>query len=76
MDAASFQTARANLEALLAERVETLEGVSDDLRPDGLPQDWVDGLGALLEPQRSELAALISNDAPGWARALRDLLVA
>lgn len=74
MDAERFASIRAGLPDALA--MESLEVMSDDIRPDGLPQNWVDDIQNLTANQRAILAGDIPNDSPAWALALRDLLEA
>lgn len=76
MDAARFQQARDALARLLADDVQTLDGVSPDLREDGLPQNWVDDIPNLTPEQRATLAGDIPQDSPAWAEALRGHLEA
>jgi hypothetical protein len=75
MDAGRFQAVRDALDTLLSEGVQTLDGMSNDMREDGLPQNWVDDITNLTQQQRQTLANDIPNDAPAWALTLRAHLV-
>jgi hypothetical protein len=74
VDAERFAAIRAGLPDTLT--MESLGSLSDDIRPDGLPQNWVDDIENLTTEQRAILAGDIPNESPSWALALRDLLVA
>lgn len=76
MDADRFQAVRGALARLLTEGVQSLNELSSDVRPDGLPQNWVDDIQNLTASQRAELATDIPAVAPAWAVALRGHLVA
>lgn len=75
MDAERFQRVRDALALLLSDEVQSLDDISDDIREDGLPQNWVDDIQNLIAQQREDLASDIPEDAPAWADALRGHLL-
>lgn len=76
MDAERFQRARESLAALLDEGVESLDDFVSSLRPDGLPQDWIDDIPNLTVEQCAVLAGDIPDGSPTWALTLRNHLTA
>jgi len=73
MDALEFSDLRASLPYLL--ELDSLVGTNPDIRPDSLPQNWIDDMVRLSPEQRETLAGDIPGGAPAWALALRDLLL-
>lgn len=74
MDAVAFSRALDTPQALAAAGVEDLSAIATVNRPDGLPQDWVDGLASLSPEQAVTLKSELDQVPLPWASALAAML--
>ena len=74
MDPVEFQKAQDRLQVLIDEGVDDLVPFCGPVRPDGLPQDWVDGLSDLTASQKQILKDQLTGFSPTWGQSMHGML--
>jgi translation elongation factor EF-4 len=75
MESARFSQVESALQSLIDAGIENLDSLSDDIRADGLPQNWVDDIPNLDAGQKTELRALLFDSTYQWCISLHNLLL-
>lgn len=75
MESVRFEDVKAALQRLLDTDVQSLAGTSDDMRSDGLPQNWYDDCANLSTGQAAELREMLVGKALQWCQSLHHRLL-
>lgn len=63
------------MQRLVDDGVADLAGISDDMRGDGLPQNWVDDCVNTDAAQKADLRGIVVGQPQQWCQSLHNHLI-